>query len=296
MDHSAVLATLSPRRKQFLTQRSNWAGLQRLVGHLAAIVVCAAPLVFGWRFAGAMVVPLGVLIAFLFTLSHECTHSTPFRTPWLNDLVGHVISVPLLLPFNWFRYFHFAHHKFTNDPKRDPELEHGPRPATRSEFLIYLSGWGYWRGMICQIWRNAFGTIDAPYLPPRKHKLIRLEARLLLLCYVGLCLTLLWSWLLIWLWILPVLVGQPVLRLYLLAEHGHCPAVANMLENSRTTFTNRLVRFFAWNMPYHAEHHSHPNVPFYRLPDLHNDLSHHLVTTSPGYRAFGKDYMRRIGK
>ena len=66
---------------------------------------------------------------------------------------------------------------------------------------------------------------------------------------------------------LPVLLGQPALRLYLLAEHGDCPRVANMFENTRTTFTTAMMRFLAWNMPYHVEHHVYPQVPFYRLPD-----------------------------
>ena len=39
-----------------------------------------------------------------------------------------------------------------------------------------------------------------------------------------------------------------------------------MLENSRTTYTNALVRFLAWNMPFHAEHHAWPSIPFHALP------------------------------
>ena len=71
---------------------------------------------------------------------------------------------------------------------------------------------------------------------------------------------------LLYVWIVPALLGQPFLRLYLLAEHGRCPLVANMLENTRTTLTNWLVRKLAWNMPYHAEHHAYPGVPFHQLP------------------------------
>ena len=85
---------------------------------------------------------------------------------------------------------------------------------------------------------------------------------------------------LFWVWILPCLPGQPVLRLYLLAEHGRCPFVADMLKNTRTTFTNRIVRFLAWNMPYHVEHHTLPQVPFHRLPDLHDRMQPHLKVTA----------------
>ncbi|MCP4820012.1 MAG: fatty acid desaturase, partial [Shimia sp.] len=83
-------------------------------------------------------------------------------------------------------------------------------------------------------------------------------------------------------------------RAYLLAEHGLCPPVTNMLANSRTTATNRLVRFLAWNMPYHAEHHAFPNVPFHQLPSLHSSLKPHLQSTSDSYTGFNKDYASRL--
>ena len=101
--------------------------------------------------------------------------------------------------------------------------------------------------------------------------------------------------LLFWVWILPALLGQPFLRLYLLAEHGDCPRVANMLENTRTTFTTALVRFLAWNMPYHAEHHVFPAVPFHRLPELHRLLRDHLRVTADGYVTFTRQYLARRG-
>ncbi|MYF06606.1 MAG: fatty acid desaturase, partial [Rhodospirillaceae bacterium] len=51
------------------------------------------------------------------------------------------------------------------------------------------------------------------------------------------------------------------------------------------TFTNRLVRFIAWNMPYHVEHHVYPAVPFHRLPAFHAVLRDRLSVTADGYRA-----------
>ena len=102
------------------------------------------------------------------------------------------------------------------------------------------------------------------------------------------------SALLLWLWVLPALLGQPFLRLYLLAEHGRCPFVANMLENSRTTHTNALIRFVAWNMPYHAEHHAMPTVPFHQLPKLHNHTKAHLTSVSDGYASFHAGYVAAL--
>ncbi len=136
--------------------------------------------------------------------------------------------------------------------------------------------------------------MTAPYLPDRVKPRLRTEARLMVAVYGAALASLTVSPALLWVWIVPMILGQPALRLYLLAEHGRCPPVANMLENTRTTFTNRLVRWLAWNMPFHIEHHSAPNVPFHRLPDLHRDMQDHLVTTAPGYAAFTKDYLATL--
>ena len=107
-------------------------------------------------------------------------------------------------------------------------------------------------------------------------------------------LSLVFSDLLFWIWVLPLLLGMPFLRLYLLAEHGRCAFVANLFENARTTYTNRIVRFLAWNMPYHVEHHAIPNVPFHNLPALHQEMLGHHKVISDGYAAFTKEYVQDL--
>ena len=102
------------------------------------------------------------------------------------------------------------------------------------------------------------------------------------------------SKLLLFTWILPVLLGQPLLRFYLLAEHTICAKVNDMFANTRTTFTNVLVRLFAWNMPYHAEHHAFPNVPFFRLAALHKLMKNHLHETESGYLSFNRKYISAL--
>ncbi len=294
MNHTAFIASLTPAQKTALHARSTERGLRHLAGHLGALVLMGAYIALQGPLWELLLLPYGLTMMILFTLSHECTHATPFAHAGLNDLVGHAVALPLMLPFTWFRYFHLAHHKHTNDPDNDPELAGGGRPTTWGAYLRYLSGWGYWSGSARTLWQNAQGKIDAPYLPKRKHSTMKREARVLLTLYAILGLSLFFSPLVLWLWIIPALIGQPVLRLYLLAEHGHCPPVANMLENTRTTLTNRVVRALAWNMPYHAEHHAMPMVPFHQLPALHAEVQSHLKSVSNGYVAFTKDYARDL--
>ncbi|MEL6563798.1 MAG: fatty acid desaturase [Pseudomonadota bacterium] len=294
MDHATFLKSLPAERKAALTERSDAAGLRHLALHTGALSATGTGILLGVPGWPVLVLIHGILLSFLFTLAHECTHQTPFASRRLNEVVGHVSSALVGMSFTWFRYFHLAHHKHTNDPAHDPELEGGPRPDTWRAYAVYLSGWGYWSGNLRTLWAMARDTLDAPYLPPRQRQGLRREARWLLGLYAFALASLLLSPLLFWIWLLPLVLGQPALRLYLLAEHGMCPPVADMFENTRTTFTNRIVRALAWNMPYHAEHHAFPNVPFHQLPALHGDVAAHLKSTSDGYAAFTRDYLRDL--
>ena len=292
MTHKDFLRSLPPQEKAALTARSDRAGVRHLMVHGGLIILCggliAAKVPFWW----ALLLPQGVLIAFLFTLQHEATHKTPFETEALNEWVGWASGVLIFQPFLWFRYFHLMHHRHTNDPEHDPELAGLPKPESWPDMLRHLSSVGYWRDKAVLLWSLAFGTIDATYLPERTHPRLRREARGMLAIYgVALAVTLLVHPVLIWVWLLPLTLGFPVLRLYLLAEHGRCPQVASMFDNTRTTYTNSVVRFLAWNMPYHIEHHTFPQVPFHLLPAFHTRIRAHLGHTSPGYAAFARDYV-----
>ena len=188
-----------------------------------------------------------------------------------------------------------AHHRHTHDPENDPELE-VPKPETWVEYIVYLSGILTWWSLIKKLLSLAFGGERDAFVTQLAVAGIRLEARLFIAAYVALIFTGIVNanTMLLWLWVVPVLLGQPFLRAYLLAEHGLCPNVANMLDNTRTTYTSRFVRFIAWNMPYHTEHHTYPVVPFHKLPALHKIMREHLRETEDGYTAFHGKYVGRL--
>ena len=86
----------------------------------------------------------GAVLAFLFCPLHESIHRTAFASRWLNDLVAWICGALLMLPPGYFRLFHFAHHRFTQDPARDPELAVAA-PSTLAAYLWRVSGLPYWR-------------------------------------------------------------------------------------------------------------------------------------------------------
>ena len=97
------------------------------------------------------------------------------RVAWIAGLV-------LLLPPNWFRAFHFAHHRHTQIEGLDPELEL-KRVETWPDYLVHLSGWRYWKGAVLLILRNASGRAAAPFVPERLAPRLVREARIMLAVY-----------------------------------------------------------------------------------------------------------------
>lgn len=291
-DHKAFLSGLPADLREAMTARSDGPGLRHLAGHLGAILGMGALIAGGVPGWWILLPVQGVLIVFLFTLEHEATHRTPFRTVWLNDWAGRLAGVLLVLPFEWFRAFHMAHHRWTNLPGKDPELA-GSTPTTWTEWVWHVSGLPYWWSELRLMARLVAGRVTEDFVAEGAKRRVAAEARWMAVTYGLAGASLFWTPLLLWVWVVPVLLGQPALRLYLLAEHGDCPEVTNMFENTRTTFTTKGMRWLAWNMPYHVEHHVWPTVPFHRLPEVHGLMQDELRVTAEGYAAFTQAYLAR---
>ena len=171
------------------------------------------------------------------------------------------------------------------------------QPDDLGRYLLRVTGLPYWRERGTTLLRHAFtGRVAQPFVTARQSPAVVREARLLLLCYAGIAAAsvALESWAALLYWVGPALLGQPALRLYLLAEHTGCPFVPDMLRNTRTTRSNRLVRGLAWNMPYHAEHHAYPALPFHALPAAHTLLAPRIETQAPSYWAAHRDILAYI--
>ncbi|GAB5448116.1 fatty acid desaturase [Gymnodinialimonas sp.] len=295
MDHKTLVAEMPPDVRAALTTCTDAPGVRQFAGHIGAIGVGAVLILSDVPMMALLMLVQGILISFLFTALHETTHRTPFKTLALNIWVGRICGAFVLIGPEWFRYFHLAHHGHTHDPDNDPELA-TPKPETIWQYAVYLSGLPDIAKRLTVLIRNATRPNRDAYVPEGAKPRIKTEARCLLAFYAGIVAVGLWFWtpaaLLVWL--LPLLMGGPFLRAYLLAEHARCPHAASMLDNTRTTLTTRLVRALAWNMPYHAEHHAYPAVPFHKLPAFHEHAKAHITHLQPGYVRFHRSFVTKV--
>ncbi len=285
-------ATLTDREHaalKALVRRSDTRGLLQLGGHLSLIAGTTVLVVLAG--SGPWLVPAllaqGTAIVFLFCPVHEAIHRTAFRTRAINDAVAWLCGLALLLPPAFFRAFHLAHHRHTQDPVRDPELAE-PKPRSLGAYFRHLTGFAYWRGQITALLRHASGRATEAFVTPRERARVVREARLFLAVYAGIAGLSLWSGstLALSLWVVPVLLGQPLLRAFLLAEHLGCPESGDMMLNSRTTESNGALRWLAWNMPFHGAHHAYPALPFFALPAAQEILAARASTRASGYLSF----------
>ncbi|MFQ6538815.1 MULTISPECIES: fatty acid desaturase [Aphanothece] len=271
----------------------------RLAVHLLTIVLTGLvwrqsglPLI--WRAAGLVL--NGIALATCFAPLHECCHRTAFRNRSVNDSVAWLAGLLSFYNATFYRRYHQWHHRFTHQPGRDPELE-DPVPTTLGGYLLELSGWNWWSGKLRGYGRLLWGDLSAlPYLSPEVIPEVRRSVRLQFLVYgVVLALSCIHAnGFLFWSWLLPLAVGQPFLRFVLLAEHSGCSFSSDGLANTRTTLTAAPVRWLMWNMPFHAEHHLYPSIPFHALPAAHHWVAPQLRHLAPGYLAVHRKLLRDL--
>jgi fatty acid desaturase len=280
-----------------LSERSDLRGLAHLAGHVPAIFATGWLLSAAWEspwLAPALVLH-GTVLAFLFAPLHETIHMTAFRSRALNRCVAFICGLILFLPSQYFRDFHFAHHRHTQDEGADPELIR-PRPETLGQYIRVVSGFPYWSEQAQLLARLAAGQVEERFIPERRHRSVVRETRLLVGLYAVIVLLSIdaGSIAVIEYWLLPLVFGQAVLRAFLMAEHTGCLPVPDMLRNSRTTRSNPLVRWLVWNMNHHAEHHAYPALPFHALPKAHRLLRDKIAVQASGYIAVHWSLVRRL--
>jgi fatty acid desaturase len=292
---------LSTDELNLLNQRSNWKGLVQFAGHLAIMGLSGYLWIknFGnWWLAIPALIIYGSTFATMFAPFHECNHRTAFANNRLNDAVGWFCGLLSLYNSSFYRHYHKWHHLYTNIPGKDPELT-DLIPSSLGEYLLVISGLPWWQGKISTYFPIAFGQFDdCPFIPEAARREVTRSVRLQFAIYgiaIAFSIAAGQPWFLQY-WLFPLVVGQPILRLILLAEHTGCNLDNNFLANTRTTLTLFPIRFLMWNMPFHAEHHLYPSIPFHALPVAHEKLRSHFKHVCSDYVSVHRNIIAKFEK
>lgn len=280
--------------------RNDRTGLCYLAGHFGVLALTGTGIVMasGTAFLFPAMLVHGIVMAFLFAPMHETSHGTAFRSRWLNEAAFRLISFIYISPPIFFRYFHAAHHTYTQIRGKDPDIVM-PENPTWVNYVIYISTLRFWRRNMTWFVTHALGRIsvrDSWYIPQSEWPRVYREARIMLALYaaIGIAAYATGTTAILTLWIVPRLLGEPVMRWIRVTEHTGCDEVADLRRNTRTTRANTVFKALFWNMSYHAEHHLCPAVPFHALGRLHEAVGDKLHPVGESYPAVHGHVIRNV--
>jgi len=199
--------------------------------------------------------------------AHGNIHGSRERLQWLNDLCGYLVAPLIMVPYSTHKAEHFTHHRYTNQPDKDPDFIVS---GMRNGFLAFI---------ICGfkfLWtQNTFLFRDHWATMPRRERAIYFAEVALAI-----------GWRLTFLALFPtaptlvlLLAGffaGGLFTAYWFAYRPHLP----YQEPARYRNTNSLImpvwmkplEWFWLGQNLHSIHHAFPRVPFYHYHALFREI------------------------
>ena len=214
----------------------------------------------------------GIIVYFLFSVVHDASHRAVSEIGWLNEVVGHIglFFFGPLAPFDFARWIHMQHHRFTNDADRDPD-HFGHKmdlftPLRWLNFDYYYTK--FFLGQAGDIRRKYSGRVLA--------QVLLIISLLGAAAYSGFFLEALM------LWIVPTRISSFLfVAMFVYLPHAPFTHTAQQDEyrasNIRAGWEWLLTPLMTFQN-YHLVHHLYPRAPFYRMLTIWNArLAEHLA-------------------
>jgi acyl-lipid omega-6 desaturase (Delta-12 desaturase) len=230
----------------------------------------------------------GTALTGFFVLAHDCGHRSFAKRRWVNDLVGHVLMMPLIYPFHSWRILHNFHHKHTNELDVDnawqpfqPEFyDTVARPARFGYELLRGRFWWvasivHWIGLHFDL--SQFAAKDRSKVKLSIAVVVGFAAIAfpLLIATTGI-----WGFLKFWL--LPWMVYHFWMSTFTLVHHtdpdiafvetSEWDAVQAQLAGTVHCDYPRWVEFLCHDISVHVPHHISTAIPSYNLRMAHHSL------------------------
>ncbi len=241
-----------------------------------------------WYILPVMWIFLGTSLIGLFVLGHDCGHRSFSNRIWVNDLVGHILFLPLIYPFHAWRIMHNHHHKHTNKLGEDntwtpfsPE-EFEQLPAWHQWWYQRMRGSFWWLGSVAH-W--AVSHFDWRLFTGKQREQVRFSV-LLVIVTAAIAFPLVFLNFGIWgfvkFWLLPWLVYHFWMSTFTIVHHT-LPTIPFKPENQWHEASAQLcgtvhckypwwVEFLCHDINVHIPHHLTTAIPWYNLRLAHQSL------------------------
>lgn len=251
------------------------------LGYVALAIAPWFLLPIAWIFTGTA-------LTGCFVLAHDCGHRSFAKRRWVNDLVGHLLMLPLLYPFHSWRIMHDHHHMYTN--KMDVDNAWQPFRPEFYESLEKLGRWGYqalrgwfwWTGSIAHWLVLHFNWFR---FSGKEREQVRFSA-LLVIGFAAIVFPILFATLGVWgfvkFWLFPWFVYHFWMSTFTLVHHT-APGIdfqePNQWNAARAQLSGTVhceypawVEFLCFHINVHVPHHVSTAIPSYNLRMAHESL------------------------
>ena len=204
--------------------------------------------------------------------AHEAMHGTIGRTgraKFWNDLTGQLSMIPLMFPFSIARVTHLQHHKFPNDPVRDPDYpDNAPnlRAALWKAWLNRQPGKTAQAHHIKRVLLDEIGTPEAK-AALKQAALLQLAGTLF---FIGMALSG-HALVIAMVWWLPRWFALIHTHVFFSWETHFPHKGLGRYDNTRI-FRSSVGTFLSMWIEFHLIHHLYPNVPMHLTKAMYFEM------------------------
>ncbi|GAC1460171.1 MAG: fatty acid desaturase [Chamaesiphon sp.] len=223
----------------------------------------------------------GTALTGFFVIAHDCGHRSFAKRRWVNNLVGHLLMLPLIYPFHSWRILHNHHHAHTNKIDEDnawhpfqPEF-YGSLDGLKQLGYRLLRGKFWWIASIVH-WLGLH--FDWSQFQDKEREKVKLSVTVVLV-FAAIAFPLLIAttgfWGFVKFWLMPWLVYHFWLSTFTLVHHTAPEIPFNTAEEwheakaqlSGTVHCNypRWVEVLCHDINVHIPHHISTAIPSYNL-------------------------------
>lgn len=223
-----------------------------------------------------------------FVIAHDCGHRSFAQRRWVNDLVGHIFSMPLIYPFHCWRLLHDKHHLHTNklgfDNAWQPWTPEAYAQCNLMTRLFYraIRGRFWWIGSIAH-WGILHFKLSN--FAERDHNKVKISIASVVLfaaiCFPTLIITT-GVWGFVKFWLMPWMVYHFWMSSFTLTHHT-IPEIrfypAETWNEAKAQLAGtvhckypRWFEILCHDISVHIPHHVCVAIPFYRLRMAHESL------------------------
>jgi beta-carotene hydroxylase len=229
----------------------------------------------------------GVIVYYFFSVVHDSSHGAISTNRWLNDFFGAIgmLFFGPIATLRLARWIHVQHHRFTNDPLKDPD-----HFGHKIDLWMPLRWFNFDYFYTTYFLKHA-GPAMLKKLAPRL--IVQIAFVVVVVAYafhIG------HGWQVVMLWLVPSRISSFLfVMVFVYLPHAPFKATAQqdeyMASNIRAGFEWLLTPLMTFHN-YHLVHHLYPQAPFFRMLRIWNARREYHLAQHPYYVgtfSFGKE-------